>query len=199
MECGCGNDHATAMSRDICPSVGRHHGDVMICIDPRDGSTQDTMKIPWPVLMGLLKFVAFHSGSKRWIEANGGGNILHRFAVAIRVRAQVSQITLASWVIAKLQTIDPAPCRCGRKGTRIIGRVTFCSQCGPTSKLKANLAFHRAKETGYVNDENAETALKRRSANACGDGLAWRGEMRDDHTYCLDPDCDELAAAESTS
>jgi hypothetical protein len=67
-----------------------------------------------------------------------GPNALVRYARGLRVRFAMEGKTISPRLLASIMAVDPPPCRCGAKGTRIIGRITFCRKCGPPTQAVVN-------------------------------------------------------------
>ena len=114
----------------------------MIYINPQTRLPVNTREEPWPRLLGLLRHLHHSFIAKEWVKANGGEGALHRFGVALRIEARLRGKTIGGYYAAILNRMDPPPCRCGRKGTRIIGRETFCRQCGPSATAQKGMHFY---------------------------------------------------------
>ncbi len=93
----------------------------------------DTWSMPREGLCGVLKFLSRYHGNKDWVEAHGPNGV-HRFCIAFKMRCIKEGWKLTNRQLAMINQLDPPPCRCGKKGTRIIGSETFCHRCGPTDK-----------------------------------------------------------------
>lgn len=66
-----------------------------------------------------------------------GKDALITLARVIRIRAARGEIDFSGILRHQVNRIDPPPCRCGKKGTRIIGHVTFCLTCGPPADAQS--------------------------------------------------------------
>lgn len=117
-----------------------------------DRRVLDTDTMPIRELFSLVFFLEKRSNSKGFVDYNGP-SALERFARGVQVRllkdrpAYVHQ----GYIWHVLKKLAPPPCRCGRKGTRIIGQETFCETCGPTTQ-----ALHRMKWKRDLNDRESQ-------------------------------------------
>jgi hypothetical protein len=107
------------------------------------GDVRDTETDPVGWLIAGLRRITYTHAQHDFIAFNGPGAVA-RFARAVRVRLRKDGQAPRGRVAAMLAVIDPPPCRCGRPGTRVIGAVTFCRHCGPTSTAAGGARHHQA-------------------------------------------------------
>jgi hypothetical protein len=118
----------------------------------------DTMTTDVGRLMGLLRFLYIFRGGKDFVRRNGP-DAIRRYVRALRARMFIEARagnTAAHKHVAWMNTLDPPNCRCGKKGTRIIGSSTFCQDCGPTEQAKQRrekVDQERDRRGGIIEDD----------------------------------------------
>ena len=126
----------------------------------------DTRTAPIAYLAGILRYLNRHGASKNVFPTNGGSRTLARICTAVRVRFQLDKREVPRSFLALLNTLDPPPCRCGRKGTRIIGARTFCMRCGPTAVSIRNVRRLHATYDERIEREHEQAERDARTLKA---------------------------------
>lgn len=86
--------------------------------------------LPNRLLFWHLRMLAC-SGRFTAMFSRGGntGDTIKAIVSEIRARAANGRVEPTPKQVAWMQSLDPLPCACGRKGTHVVGQTTYCSHC----------------------------------------------------------------------
>jgi len=134
-------------------------------IDPRTNQSVDTDTINLRQLYRLIAYCARHHAAMNFTRVNDP-DVVVRLVRTFRAKAFRENTAIWGAALALLNRLDPPNCRCGKKGTRIIGSITFCTHCGPPARAERAAQWrHRLAEDVSADIEQSKKEADTRLLN----------------------------------